>query len=438
MFSRPRALRIAFGERMDAAKPEELLRTEPDLVVHDPTDGHPRNWDDPGFFWLNEQLLVVGTGDGGLLATWTSERLDPHLLRVACSRSGNGGRTWSPAHYVDGDGIGAGGSAAWQVPVTAPSGRLYLLYTHSPRPGAGAFCGGLRCRTSDDHGRSWSLPADLAFPGSPIDSPEAGQTSVWISVSVPVYTAHGCALLGFTRWAANPAVTCGACGIKERHSQVEFLRFGNLGQCPDAGSVKLTALNVEDPITVPHEGFPEASFAQEPYTVNLPDGRLFTAIRTNRGGVWYAVSEDEAVSWSEPRPLLYQDGGEAVRHPVAPCPVFALGLGGYLLLFHDNDGYVFGAESRWDVRNRRPTFAFRGRFQPAAEQPIWWGRPQLLIDNAGVPWGPAGMGRLESAAYPSMTQTAGGRILWYPDRKGFLLGKSLSDDWLATLDVPGT
>lgn len=421
---------------MDTARPDEVHRTGPDVVVHDPTGGHPRRWDDPDFFWLNEQLLVVRTADGGLLATWTSERLDPHLLRVASSRSEDGGTTWSTVRYLDGDGIGDGGSAAWQVPVLAPSGRLYLLYTRSPSRGAGPFCGGLRCRTSDDGGRTWSPPADLMFPGSPVDSPEAGRSPVWISVSVPAISRDGRALLGFTRWAANQALPCGACGIKERHSQVEFLRFENLGESPDAGSVELQALNVVNPVTVPHEACPEASFAQEPYTVRLPDERLFTVLRTNRGELWYTVSEDEAASWAETRPLLSRDGGEPMRHPVAPGPVFRLACGDYLLLYHDNDGYVFGARSRWDVRNRRPTYAARGRFCPGARQPIRWGRPRLLVGNGAVPWGPEGMGRLEAAAYTSMTSSPDGDTLWYPDRKGFLLGRHVRAERLAPVDPP--
>lgn len=35
-----------------------------------------------------------------------------------------------------------------------------------------------------------------------------------------------------------------------------------------------------------------------------------------------------------------------------------------------------------------------------------------------------------------MTMTADGPMLWYPDRKGFLVGKILSGPLLATLEPP--
>jgi hypothetical protein len=134
--------------------------------------------------------------------------------------------------------------------------------------------------------------------------------------------------------------------------------------------------------------------------------------------------------------MLYEDDGEVMLQPVSPCPLFELGGGEFLFLFQNNDGYAFGADSRWDVRNRRPAFLSKGEYRPAARQPIWWGTPSLLIDNGAVPWGPEGMGRLEAAAYPCLTEAADGHILWYPDRKGFLVGKDLTKKYLEALDAP--
>jgi hypothetical protein len=422
--------------KINKASPDEVKRTKPDFVIHDPTGGIPREWTDPDFFWLNEQILVLVTGEGDLLATWTSERLDPHLHRIASSRSKDQGRTWSQPLYIDGAGVGSGGTAAWQVPVLSPSGRIYLFYNYSPKSGAGSFCGGFRCRTSDDGGATWSAPADLNFPRSPIDNPDTEHPSLWISISLPAFTKSGHALLGLTRWAENHDVPCGASGIKERYSHIEFMRFENISKTPDAANVQLVPLNLDNPITVPHESCPSASFAQEPYTVHLPDGRLFMTMRTNRGQAWYTVSTDEGETWSSPQPMRYKDGGASMLHPVSSCPVFALDSGEYMFLFNNNDGYVFGAESRWDVRNRRPAFVSRGQFRPEAEQPIWWSSPRLLIDNDAIPWGPDGRGRLEAAPYPSMTHGAEGNVIWYPDRKGFLVGKFFRNAWLSLLEVP--
>jgi hypothetical protein len=51
------------------ASQNEIRRTQPDLILFDPTGGKPRAWSAPRFFWLNEQILVIQTADRNLLAT---------------------------------------------------------------------------------------------------------------------------------------------------------------------------------------------------------------------------------------------------------------------------------------------------------------------------------------------------------------------------------
>ena len=414
------------------ADPRELYRTGPDLVIHDPTGGEERRWDDEEFYWLNEHILVHPLGDGSLLATWTAERLDaPCLMRIGVKRSTDGGDSWSPLVWVDGRGVGGDGQpAAWQVPLESPDGRVYLLYPLC-HPTAG-YTGGMYCRYSDDRGESWSPRYALPLPPSAIDSPDPECEPVrWIGCSGMHRTAAGQILIPFTHWAGNPRVPAGSAPFRERYSHIELMRVDNLHATPLPDRLAFSWLNRDAPVTAPHESVAGASFAQEPYLVDLPDGRLFMTFRTNRGEVWYAVSADQGQTWDQARPLRTRDGGPKLRHPASPCPVFRLEERRYLLLLHDNDGYVFGADSRWHVHNRRPTYACVGEFRAGAKQPIWWGGARLLIDNDAVPWGPPGQGRLESAAYVSMTHVAGRRVHWYPDRKGFLLGKRLDDNWLA-------
>ena len=417
------------------ASPEEMWRTQPDRIVYDPTAGQPRPWDDPEFHWLNEHVLVQETADGNLLAMWTSERLGPHKLRVALSHSVDGGVTWSIARYVDGSGLGEGYPAAWQVPVIAPSGRVYLFYTYGTC-GQTPFFGGFRFRTSDDHGRTWSQPVDLDFAPGKVDSKDTRIPPIWICCSGPHRGPQGEVLIPYTRWAWNGNVLGGDASIKQRYSHVEVMRIENLDQDPEPEALRFSWLNLENPVTVPHASIEGASFAQEPYLVNLPDGRILMVVRTNRGELWYTVSDDGGASWRQAEPMLTRDGGPVIQQPASPCPAFALERGDYLLLYNDNDGLVFGAESVWDVRNRRPAYLARGTFRPGAHQPIWWSQPKLFVDNDAVPWGPPGMGRLEAATYCSLTEVAGERVLWYPDRKGFLLGKRITDGFLAELQVP--
>ena len=413
------------------AEPAELRRTAPDRVVWDPTGGEPRRWDDLEFYWLNEQLLVLALPDGSALASWTSERLEPHVLRIGASRSTDGGQTFGPPVWLDGDGITSrsdqdGHSAAWQVPVIGPSGRIYMLYTHADRPAAGPFGGRLRCRCSDDGGASFSSPADLPFAPSPIDSPNPADPPVWVSINVPPNDHAGRPLVAYTRWASPQSVLGQRRpNIKQRHSQIEMFRIDNLADNPAPAELKLSWLGVEDPVTAPNEHDETLSFAQEPYIVALPDERLFMTLRTNRGQAWYALSDDGGEHWTPAAPMRDRDGGKVLAQCVSPCPIFRTDQREYLFLFNNNDGYVFGADSRWDVRNRRPAYLCRGHFDPSADQPIRWGEPELFIDNDAVGWGPPGLGRLEAAAYPSLSTAWNRTILWYPDRKGFLLGKEL-------------
>jgi hypothetical protein len=44
--------------------------------------------------------------------------------------------------------------------------------------------------------------------------------------------------------------------------------------------------------------------------------------------------------------------------------------------------------------------------------------------------------RLDAATYTSLTEHDRTRVLWYPDRKGFLLGKFITDACLDAMDVP--
>ncbi len=423
---------MAESDRESFADPGEIRRTRPDRVLYDPTGGKQRRWDDAEFCWRNEHILVQETADGNLLAMWTAGR--PGILRIAYSRSQDAGKNWTKAAYLDGSGVDGGYKAAWQVPVIAPSGRVYVFYTYDYGNTGSNFFGGLRCRYSDDHGRTWSAPVDLDFPPTSIDSPAGQYPPIWISCGMHK-DSQGRALIPYTHWARNRQLPAGDAPIKERYCHIELMRIENLAEDPAPTDLQIRWLSQDNPVTVPHAHSPGASFAQEPYLVTLPNERLFMVIRTNLGEVWYTVSGDGGESWRAAEPMRTRDGGDILPQPSAPCPVFALDGGDYLFLYNDNDGFVFGADHVWDIRNRRPAYLARGEFRPGAYQPIWWSAPKLFVDNNAVPWGP-GSGRLEAAAYCSFTAHRGERILWYPDRKGFLVGKIITDEFLGDLAVP--
>jgi len=164
----------------------------------------------------------------------------------------------------------------------------------------------------------------------------------------------------------------------------------------------------------------------------LPDGRLFTAMSTKTGSLYYSVSEDDGLTWRATMPLRYQDDGERVLHPSSPGPLYELQdqPGRYLLLYHNNDGSMSEGMRPGPVDlNRRSAFIAVGEYRPRAVQPVWFSRPKKLADTDGVIAGPQQY--VDCCTYTSMTQHRGQRVLWYPDRKHFLLGKLITDEWLA-------
>ena len=75
--------------------------------------------------------------------------------------------------------------------------------------------------------------------------------------------------------------------------------------------------------------------------------------------------------------------------------------------------------------------------QSFASVPMLFATPTYyaqFADTGGIPVGPKGTA--EIATYTSLTEWNGERILWYPDRKYFLLGKRIGDEWFAGMNVP--
>jgi hypothetical protein len=171
---------------------------------------------------------------------------------------------------------------------------------------------------------------------------------------------------------------------------------------------------------------------QEPATVKLPDGRLFCVMRTMMGSPFWSVSGDQGQTWSKPQRLLKCDGGEALKHPLSPAPIYDVGgdgagSGRYVLFINGNDGHYEGSLPEQTDRNRRPLFIVAGRYRRGAEQPVWFDEPTLFMDHDGTPLGaPGAQGRIDLAMYSSLTVRHGQRVFWYPDRKFFLLGKRIN------------
>ncbi|MCF7853364.1 MAG: glycoside hydrolase [Candidatus Pacebacteria bacterium] len=409
---------------------DEWRRSCPDVLVFNPApDGKPR-WQDDDFFVLNEHFIVVPTVKDKLLATWTAHGPKLAFSRVVVSRSEDGGKTWTAPDIIDG---GPETSARWSVPIVAPNGRAYLLYSYYGGDhrlhGGGCKMG---WRSSDDGGKTWSERALRDLRPSPVDA-DNGTTSFLFWRQAELDSA-GRPLLAYTRLGVNDKLK--GLGAIRKWTQSECLRIDNLDDAPACADLSFSYLpgNVDDALQVPQPEQSEVSWANEPSFVPLPDGRLFVCMRTRTGRLYWSCADTNG-TFRKPRVMRYQDGGDEVLQPGSPAPLFRLDDKRYLLIFNNNDGTAFGATDTHQSRNRRPCYLALGRFDATAEQPLRFSEPLLFIDNDNIPVEVEGNEpRYEAAAYGSLTATEDGYAFWYPDRKHYLVGKRIAESILTYME----
>lgn len=412
----------------------ELHRTKPDYIVY-----VPKSLDGSTYDTGNEHFLVFKGPDGTLMAVWTQssyEGAGDH--RIMFTRSLEEGFTWNePVRIAGPPRPGEGYMASWGFPLVSRSGRIYVLWNQYQGIDdvVHQHTGTMDGCYSDDLGRSWSRPQTIPMPRSPYDSPDPKVPSNWIVWQIPIRDLRGRWFTGFSRWVSKAVRT-------PPHNNswtawetvVEFMRFENVDDDPEPADLKVTYSEPGQALRVPHYSNPLLSVAQEPSIVRLPDKRLFCIMRTMAGCIWYSVSDDDGQTWSNPEPLLRRDHGLPILQPLCCCPIYELSEGRYLLLHHNNNGRVDGHLPEETKFNRRPAFIAVGEYRPDAEQPIWFSESKQLMDNDGVPIGP--LQRLECGVYCSFMRLGDDWVLWHPDRKFFLVGKKITEEFLADLKVP--
>ncbi len=417
----------------------ELQRSQPDYVVY-----KPGSVDGSTFDTGNEHFLVFDGPDGSLMTIWTQssyEGASDH--RIVFSRSQDEGTSWAPPKRLVGPTRpGDGAPSSWAFPITSKSGRIYVIYSQhqgvedvSSNPFS-CHTGTMDCLYSDDAGASWSQPATIPMARSQYDNPDTTFPSSWIVWQKPIRDLQGRWFTGFTRWVSRAVRTPPMNDSWTSCEAVtEFMRFANIDNDPPPQDIQIT-YSAWGPkaLRVPHYLNPMLSIAQEPSLVRLPDERLFCVMRTMSGCIWYSTSDDDGANWRHPAPLLRRDHGDPILEPLCCCPIYQLTDGRYVLLHHNNDGRFEGCAPEDSNVHRRPAFIALGEFRPDAEQPLWFSRSKQLMDNGGAGIGPRK--RTDIGVYPSMTNRGGNDVLWHPDRKFFLLGKRITPQWLADLQVP--
>lgn len=412
----------------------EIQRTKPDYVVY-----RPGSVDGSTFDTGNEHFLVFDGPDGSLMAVWTQSSYEgkgDH--RIMFSRSEDEGKTWSePLRIVGPRRPGDGHMASWGFPMVNRSGRIYVVWNQYQGIDdvVHQHTGTMDACYSDDNGKTWSKPQTVPMKRSPYDHTNPKVPSCWIVWQKPIKDLQGRWFTGFSRWVSKAVRT--KPHVKSWtawETVIEFMRFMNLDDNPEPKDIEIEWSDPDHALRVPHYTNPLLSIAQEPSLVRLPDKRLFCTMRTMTGMIWYTVSDDDGKTWISPRPLLRRDHGLPILEPLCCCPIYEYDEGRYILLHHNNDGRFQGCKPEETSKNRRPAFIALGAYRPEADQPIWFSESKMIFDNGGHGIGP--LDRIDCGVYPSVTKRKGNYVLWHPDRKFFLLGKRITEEWLSDLTVP--
>jgi len=409
----------------------EWMRSNPDIVMYRPLKDEYDN--------DNEHFLVVEAPKSDeLLAFWTQSscegRGDNHLV-VARSKNAV---DWSSPEYICGYKEGIDDKqASWGFPVISSDGRIYLFYTRelddydNNRQGSG----GMGCRYSDDNAVTWSREFLIEMPVSRYDNPDPRKPRNWIVWQLPKRDANGKYFVGYTLVTSQYHRKPNDMWV-DADTRSYFIRFENIDDDPEPENLVFTWLPENDAgLESRNSKIPDMSVNQEPSVVMLPDGRFFATMRTMTGYIHYSVSDDGGKNWRKPEAMRYCDDGDGIEHPISPCPIYSMSDNRYFILFHNNPGTHLGFsqfKDSWDINEanffRNPTYLCLGKYMKDAYQPIWFSKPYKLFDTDDIAIGPKKTS--EIATYTSYIEWKGKRILWYPDRKYYLLGKYLTDELL--------
>ena len=394
----------------------EAGQTNPDFILYMPDKPEHSG---------NENVTVLSLGNGRLVAFWLQSACEQATWSsCVSSRSEDGGKTWTAPRTVaeaNADPETGRNRINHTTAVMNTQGRIYLFLSRNSGDFAPHENGIPYVCFSDDGGISFSQEYELKFPHANYDDPEIPTS--WITFQPPVRLSNGKYAGGVTKYASRKDLLERPQWTAEE-SCCEMYLIDNLDEnpSPDKLQIRWTAFD-HTALSFPHRSNPQWNVMQEPSVAELPDGRLFMVGRTNSGSPGFAVSTIGGESWSNVRQLCFGDGQKAIPHPLAPCPIYRIGDGEFVLFIHNHDGN-FGPWGIEDTtRHRRPLYALYGIFDPTGTQPIRFADPMFFADNNGRCLGVNP--RADMALYGSMTFIDGEHVLWYPDRKHFLCGKKI-------------
>jgi len=415
---------------------KEWLRSSPDIVVYLPKGNNDGD---------NEHFNVFKAPKSEeLLALWTQSSVEGRGDNRAVLARSMDGENWSKPIIITGKGAGRKErQASWAFPIVSKTGRIYCFYTKElEKTDERQSSGAMGCAYSDDNGHTWKFGKDINVPKNKYDNPDPSIPPNWIVWQKPIRDGRGHWIAGYTQTSSETVVKRPSRNWPDTDSRCAFIRFVNIDEGPDPKDLKIMWFPTDiEGLEVPHKIYPHISVCQEPALMLLPDRRLFTVMRTMTGYIWYSVSDDGGATWRKPEVLRYKNGGEKIPNPIAPCPLYSLSDGRFLLVYNNNNGKKGKYDQfrkKWNVNQlnflRNPAYIAVGEFRPKAHQPVWFSKPKQILDTDGIKFGPKGTASI--AMYPCLTEYKRKHVLWYPDRKHFLLGKYITGEMLADMTVP--
>jgi len=334
------------GFRFDLANPPHGCMLDPDLGIlkHERLGVHRLHaWDPPLDASFHPRGVITPAGDylvvfsAGRGHLWHSPRFEDQKSNdLVMYRSSDGGETWMGPHLPFQCPYAHNSSVPF---VPRGSARIYLFSTEANPEWGGWPDGGIAMRYSDDDGWNWSEPERI----EPINAPGyRGHSHMQMTE-----TDHGTWLLGTYRtkcltrpegredrqyllrstdqgqsWELLPGTEPEGWFIPEHGYMIEGrpLSLGGddvlfWGRAPGGHSWEFKShddgktWSGPTPVKLVHPDAP-------PMMWRLPDGRLFSLIHNRydpdrpkhahnqRTELWFAISSDNAYTWSEPRFLL--------------------------------------------------------------------------------------------------------------------------------------
>ena len=412
---------------------EDIKVNRPDYVVFVPRHAAPAKGEqvtperlrETGDTY-NDHFQVIEDPQRKLLyAFWTQATWegceDQH---IAFAKSADRGCTWTAPVVLAGSSCRAFPKlrASWQQPMLAKTGRLYCLWnqqTTSRPPHYGQMFGVY----SDDAGETWQGLQQVPF-AKRMDQDDADPLvpPYWCNWQRPLRLGRdgrffvGCSRHGKAPY--DPKWTC----------KIEFWEFLNIDENPPVGEIRFDQFATNRDMLSPAKVEPvpgvtpfepkEDPAVEEAAVVKLPDGRLFALMRSSVGYPVWSQSRDGGKTWSAPK-VLVDCTGRAVPHPRSPCPIYdwkgpEAASGFYFALVHN----AFDLNGETAYQKRGPLYLIAGRFDPKGDQPIRFESPRLFAPRSEA-----------NSFYASYTAVNGEGVLWFNDRKYYLLGRKIGSEW---------